>query len=395
MSEQTRALLTFYFNKKDGRLFSLVDESVPCDIAIIDLDHPGAVAYLLREQKQQKIPFIGLSYKQVKQDNPLLRVVGKPVSLAELEQAAKEMVAQKPDRIDTGKTSPVVSQGVVKKAPGGIPVLTVRARQIESAERVSKSGVSPVVVPEKPEKPDVKERWRAAGAQLLHEKKIRLLCGEERTINKQDLQSSAGLFYPEKEFWQGCFNEALKQAKATNTSFSIQTPAINILVLPQQDRVYSSKSVKSALVIHAFSSPVIKSDVQVRFFDESESPVIKECLNSSKGFAYSMESFTWLISLVSSRGKLPEGMDSRLPLRLRHWPNFTRVENTPECFNIAAYWSKDFHSLETAINQLDVQARYIIAFLNGANALDLFEAEVIPAARAKRGRLFRFFFPGR
>ncbi len=83
--------------------------------------------------------------------------------------------------------------------------------------------------------------------------------------------------------------------------------------------------------------------------------------------------FLWEITLWSSRGHLPEGTSLDIPLRLKNWPNFTRLMETPHAMRIAALWSRKPYSLLRTYQELDVPQRYVFAFYSAANSAGLIE----------------------
>ena len=73
-------------------------------------------------------------------------------------------------------------------------------------------------------------------------------------------------------------------------------------------------------------------------------------------------------------GRIPHDADPTEKHQLRHWPNFTRLENTPHCIEIAALWSQAYRSLDEIVAVLNLPSRFVVAFFNGASALKLFDA---------------------
>ncbi len=83
--------------------------------------------------------------------------------------------------------------------------------------------------------------------------------------------------------------------------------------------------------------------------------------------------FLWEITLWSSRGHLPDGTPLDIPLRLKHWPNFTRLMETPHAMRIAALWSRKPYSLLRTCQELGVPQRYVFAFFSATNSAGLIE----------------------
>ena len=92
----------------------------------------------------------------------------------------------------------------------------------------------------------------------------------------------------------------------------------------------------------------------------------------------------WLAGLLTASGRLPIDTDPNRPIYLRHWPNLTRLSAIPHAVRIAALWSLRGASILETASTLGIAQRHVIAFYNGALALDLITEDGSHIRRAQR-----------
>lgn len=96
----------------------------------------------------------------------------------------------------------------------------------------------------------------------------------------------------------------------------------------------------------------------------------------------------WRAGLLTAAGRLPIDLDLSRPLYLKYWPNLTRVAPIPNAARVAALWSARGASITETAQTLGIPQRHVIAFYNGALALDLVtdDGSHIRRAQRKAGR---------
>jgi hypothetical protein len=96
----------------------------------------------------------------------------------------------------------------------------------------------------------------------------------------------------------------------------------------------------------------------------------------------------WRAGLITAAGRLPIDLDLSRPVYLKYWPNLTRVAAIPNAARVAALWSARGASITETAQMLGVAQRHVIAFYNGALALDLVtdDGSHIRRAQRKAGR---------
>lgn len=96
----------------------------------------------------------------------------------------------------------------------------------------------------------------------------------------------------------------------------------------------------------------------------------------------------WRAGLLTAAGRLPIDLDLSRPVYLKYWPNLTRLTPIPHAARVAALWSARGASITETAQTLGIPQRHVIAFYNGALALDLVtdDGSHIRRAQRKAGR---------
>ena len=84
-----------------------------------------------------------------------------------------------------------------------------------------------------------------------------------------------------------------------------------------------------------------------------------------------MEAFLWKLTVWTSKGRFPVGLDLEHPVYLKHWPNFTRLLLTPEALRIAALLVRGPRSPLSIIEVLNVSPHYVFAFISACMSIGI------------------------
>jgi hypothetical protein len=98
---------------------------------------------------------------------------------------------------------------------------------------------------------------------------------------------------------------------------------------------------------------------------------------------FRLDDLLWRCALRGAIGRMPRGTDPQRTLYLRHWPNLTRTIQPPDAPRLAALFALRGSSLADA-TQLKLPQRHIVAFINGAWALNLLTDDGSLARRMQR-----------
>lgn len=83
----------------------------------------------------------------------------------------------------------------------------------------------------------------------------------------------------------------------------------------------------------------------------------------------------WQTALWSCRGRLIAGVSPETPIKLRQWPNLTRLAPTPAAMRIAALWVRFPTNLRITVKMLNVSPSHIFDFLAAAHGIGILEVQ--------------------
>lgn len=84
-----------------------------------------------------------------------------------------------------------------------------------------------------------------------------------------------------------------------------------------------------------------------------------------------MDAFLWKLTIWTSKGRFPFGLDLNHPVYLKHWPNFTRLLLTPDALRIAALLVQGPRTPLDIIKVLNVSPQYVFAFISASLGLGM------------------------
>lgn len=136
---------------------------------------------------------------------------------------------------------------------------------------------------------------------------------------------------------------------------------------------------------------------------ESNGPLPQQILPLDQQFLsgprVKIQALLWQIALWSAHGRLILNITPDTPLRLRHWPNLTRLAQTPNALRLSAFLTRTPVSLRLTHRMLGIPLPHIIDFIAATYAIELLEdpAELpiitpsvsiaAPVARQQQGNL--------
>lgn len=189
------------------------------------------------------------------------------------------------------------------------------------------------------------------------------LCGSRSDISSKDTKNLALWFYDPQLYLQGVLSETLNLALVDGRSREIECGGYVILVVPgipswvvttlTTRRLRSVCSIQLGKLYHAKVNDLISNTV----------PLELQKL--------SFEKFQWFVTLVSASGRLPIGTNIHAPVKLQHWPNFTKLLITPHAMQIAALWMVQPMSLLETAAHLEIPQRYVFSFYSAVNSIGI------------------------
>lgn len=331
---QFNALQMVFDGPCRGR-FRFVDHETP-QACIVDLDHVGAVDLLGRMQRAYgALAVLLLSSAPPGEAAPVL---GGSIYL------------RKPFRIDAFLTALDALQEItVHDAPAG-PTAT------------------PIVVPHvvagvPPSLPAQRGRGARHAALLLDEEHAHTVVGTAPDVDLNDPAHCRQIYYDPQRFLQGHVTAAWAEAQGEGRPVGLDGPWPAITLFPAERRVHLAQPLRSFRAFASMADLVDGAGV-VR---AAPSPTGEASVGQSLPYA----TFLWQLSLWAARGRLPQGTPVDVPVYLRHWPNFTRLEVIPWSLALAALWSREPHTLRHSASVLRAPQRFVFAFYSAAQALNL------------------------
>lgn len=143
-----------------------------------------------------------------------------------------------------------------------------------------------------------------------------------------------------------------------------------IIVLPNQERALLLRDM--AVVRQSCIDP--RMPVTSRPLTAADRPGQSE--------PHSFTSLLWQVALWTSRGRLIDGIHAHTPVRLRHWPNLTRLAPVPEAMRIAALWVRSPVNLRLTVRMLNVPPQHIFDFLAASHSIGILDVSQAPVAAA-------------
>ena len=370
MAERTRATLAWHFEHARSRRFVEVAGNERPEAVIVDADHPEAPSALrafvaTASREGGSVPaVVVLAFGTPPPALAALaaHVVSKPVSGESLELAARAL------RDGTARAAPAHAAGALPP-----PALHASARR---------PGAVVPAPPSAPEPPDPRR------ARLREE----MLCGAPgavesalAAVGRGSEADAAALRYDPAAHLGALLERELRvgreAARAAAHGFSVRMPHLELFVLPGVNRVYASATLGSVAAVRTTFAPLGDGDARVA---HHAGEAMRALLERARGLArsgYTLDAFAWLCALMSSRGRLPAGLDRHAPARLARWPNLTRLEPVPHAIELAARWSAAPLSIDAVTRVAGVEPRFVHAFHNAASALGLFEARAPETGR--------------
>lgn len=369
----SRSLYAFeiFLSRVDHRACQITDEEA-ADVAFIDIDSDLGT-YLLEGHRllYPARPLIVSAQAPKPLDDPLTVAVTKPVGLAAfsaaLEQARRLLPATQPASAAAPIAVAVASAEPEAAAPAVAADTASRAEDIPDEMPIEAlfdrnaarrpANADPVVL-----------------LRQLEERLSTFYVGSMPDVDLDNPAAHAAIYYAPEHFLQGEIARALAHAREIRRPVRIDDGSGAALFLdPRSGLAYQARSTNA---LRALAQLPTRGTVTMGRVESRDAPVIGGLVSRP------LEALEWDVALWASRGRLPRGTHLDHPVRLRCWPNLTRLAVPPEAMRIAGLWSKGGFSLRDTVHALGVPQRYVFAFYSACHALGLVEQVATPAALA-------------
>ena len=183
-------------------------------------------------------------------------------------------------------------------------------------------------------------------------------------------------YYNPADYLQGVLKTAYSKARSAGFNLRLEAWWQPIIIIPKPRKVWVDADDQK---LQAFCRLPLKtfarhhgqgSELNAEFKISPE-----PMFNTDKvaGSLQSMDAFLWKVAWWNAGGQLPLGITEREPLKLKSWPNITRLLCPDNAVQICALL---FHAPVSALRiseMLDIDRKEVYGFISAANALGLIE----------------------
>ncbi len=365
MNERTRALLRYHFEHDSRRVFMMAGSTDVADVLIVDYDHPGTRVNLEAGQWQSERAMMVLAYGEPAIDGVV--VVHKPLDRARLEAAAYQVLHEASQSLD--ETSPdradpsAIDSAVLERAAPGALTGNLTEERTEASTEPDRP------LPSAPG--EIRRNKAAVRDAARHQAKMVRLCGEPRSLEDLADPDDELHRYEPRRFFNHQLDEAVARCHHDIEAICLSVSDIDVYAMPALNRIYMTESLKRAVNVDRVFRALEPHDVETTTYRPADLPDLLTRIDGRARYAYSFDAFTWLGGLFAASGRLPHDADIHQQHYLRRWPNFTRLELTPDCMYIAAAWSARASSIAEIVSAVGCEPHHVTSFYNGAIALGL------------------------
>jgi hypothetical protein len=155
--------------------------------------------------------------------------------------------------------------------------------------------------------------------------------------------------------------------RAENRALQLQSMWKPLFIFPDRQQIWLDADEKQLRVLAGMEqSKMLSSNISLIPFD---SDTVRSVKSDDK--FQDMDAFLWKLTIWTSKGRFPVGLDVKRPVFLKYWPNFTRLMITPEALRIAALLAQGPRAPLDIINVLKVRAEYVFAFVSACHSLGI------------------------
>ncbi len=372
MDSRTQHMLQLFFQGPCKNSCEIVGDGT-ATVSIVDMDAVDSDS--LYRQQREKFPehqFILLSLKDRDDEDSFF--VKKPLQ-------------------------PKALMNVLDKVKAGCRE-ELKAEKQAFVEPVSEQVAQPAVT--KSVKRQSKPPSTHRSAMQLDEKSFISFIGALQPVDMSDERQVNDAHYDPKSYLQGYFQSACKVALNKNQILQLDGSWKPLLIFPRTNEVWLDANDKQLQAACRVPLKVLNGADPA--LDGKGSGMTISVVNDVDGLDISdkdgfqnIDSFLWKVSLWTSQGRVPLGVDLERPVYLRHWPNMTRLMLFPHAMRIAALMMEHPRSLMEIARVLNVPQQYVFSFYSAARALGVAgqvkrQADVIvapePVQKPKKRGLF-------
>ncbi len=226
----------------------------------------------------------------------------------------------------------------------------------------------------------IKENTPASAAnagKLLKVENEKHFVGEQADIDIDDAQQLKTIFYSPDNNLQAIVEQASIQSSQSGQIIQVNVHNHEFYFDYAEQTVYSAVGpgiIRPLCLLSLDNKPRFTSRPNSfrnelhKIIQSNKNKTMKKSLEKQ---SWSMESFMWLISLWSSRGRIQVGTEILKLVFLMEWPNLTRLASIPHTLRIAALLYDHPYPLADTARFLGIEQRYVFAFYSACKAIGL------------------------
>jgi len=385
---RSKSAYEFFFKSIDKIQCEVVEDNTQSQICLIDKDaYDIQKSYEEFKQKypEQYILFLSLTDHSIENSHEFF--LKKPVKRDALQKTLNKIcLLISGDEIDlatipvittpvsTSKTSPDTSETESTQR------ININSLQKKISENLTEEASDDEKIVPIQSSSKIKEKRKvvtAKAGKLISSSENKDFVGEQVDIDINDPQQLNKIYYDPSKYLQSIIEKVC--IKSRQTESIIQLNVLNHVFYfdYKEQNVYSSVGPgilrPLCLIPHDGNISFKEKDPSFRtelhqIMQSNKNQKTKKTLEKQN---WKMESFMWLISLWSSRGKLPKGTALDIPVYLIQWPNLTRLDIVPHAVRISALLYDQPHTLPEVAKKLGIEQRYVFGFYSACKAIGL------------------------
>ncbi|RTZ63885.1 MAG: hypothetical protein DSZ29_06300 [Aquificaceae bacterium] len=199
-----------------------------------------------------------------------------------------------------------------------------------------------------------------------------ILCGQYDDISYK-INSDEETYFKLTDTLLPYLKDTINFSKRADCWMKISYKYLTVIIDPENKCIYSSISLEDRNFTYLCTKNIDEDQVELEEIDEQYITQIKQKNINTKHFNYSFEAFLWTTSLIVSHGRLPDHVNPDNRISINNWLSLKEVEKFPHIMQIAAVFNQHTASLNEVAKWMNLPKRYVYAFYNGVEALDLIE----------------------
>lgn len=383
MDDRAGQSLRLFFEQRMADL-CMVTEAVAAEAVILNGDGPRADEILQQEASHGRRPLLVTTYDPKRFADRDLMVLPKPVTAEMLRQGIQLVSSRlRPNGL-----------GAVAFAEAVGAVAEIQPSAAAVAEAAKPTPEAPVASESESAEREGSLRRKVVGAGELAATERHFYIGSMPDVDLDDAASLSKVCYDPSFFLVGHVRRACRMGIEQACVVRLSNPAFQqIDIYPFAQRAVCTAS--SATLFGAGRLPISEREVSFELLREAPH-FPPEGVESER-----LDSLIWRLGLWASRGRLPAGTALDALVRIRLWPNLTRLQIPPHAVRILGLWSRRPTSLRETTRLLGIPQRYVFGVYSACAAIEVIQLpetgrvippvpdDVPPLVEHKKRGLFR------